>query len=110
MEITELVRVFRLVFSAALGLALILSVAGLISHELRIVYEKLKRPMAKKIGLLATRPGTAGKHSEIDSEVTLHRTSANNPKTTDCDSHQRKNANTTPRTLDVRSRKWHAPS
>jgi len=52
MEITELVRVLRLVFSAALGLVLILSVAGLISHELSIVYEKLKRPWERRLHYL----------------------------------------------------------
>lgn len=52
MEITELVRVLRLVFSAGLGLVLILSVAGLISHELRIVYEKLEGPWGRRLDYL----------------------------------------------------------
>ncbi len=48
-EIIELVRILRVLFSIALVLALILSVVGLVLDGLRFVYKKLKRPMRDKI-------------------------------------------------------------
>lgn len=62
MEILELARILRLLLVAAWAAALILSVAGLISPELRSVYRRLKRPMRYKMRLVPTQSGASTKH------------------------------------------------
>jgi hypothetical protein len=62
MEAIELVRIVRVLFSLALVLLLMLSVAGLISGELKSVYNKLKRPIRAKSRLISEQSVAATKH------------------------------------------------